>query len=298
MDDVQNWEARKYSGAIGTNYRIRGPQSGERVVCIHGNHGYSYVYDSLANRLAQTGFKVMTYDLLGRGHSMSSPTYAPEDLVEQLRSLLSETGWLRRPIHIIAHGLGAMVGILFTQEHGADSVCSLTLMAPLGYGDEAMLATSCFGCWRRSSVSSAKDEEDQWKKDLYWNGSALEAEIMNMQALQKAHNPHSYLAYVNTLADANTVDLKRPLLSIAKRKDLRLLLLWGDSDITIPADPVALKCIVRIMENQSSHAKLTYKIVTEAAHAFFLEKEDEVFPVIRDFILLENNDPRETVNQV
>ena len=56
-----------------TCYRWTGPLRGPVAVCVHGLTTPSQVWDSIAEGLAAQGFRVLTYDLYGRGFSDRPP---------------------------------------------------------------------------------------------------------------------------------------------------------------------------------------------------------------------------------
>lgn len=53
----------------GTHYILEGPASGKLVVCVPGLGGPHWYFDEIAPFLLQAGFRVLRYDLVGRGHS-------------------------------------------------------------------------------------------------------------------------------------------------------------------------------------------------------------------------------------
>ena len=63
------WDDYRHNNFQGTNYRVRGPQDGPVVVCVHGIGSFSVCFDGIATAFVERGFRVVTYDLLGRGHS-------------------------------------------------------------------------------------------------------------------------------------------------------------------------------------------------------------------------------------
>src|SRR5258706_14523512 len=52
-----------------THYDVSGPDSGQRVVLVHGFSTPYYIWDSTVAALAAAGFRVARYDEFGRGYS-------------------------------------------------------------------------------------------------------------------------------------------------------------------------------------------------------------------------------------
>lgn len=65
--DVED-EMKGYVSA-GTHYILEGPPTGKLVVCVPGLGGPHWYFDELVPFLIQAGFRVLRYDLVGRGHS-------------------------------------------------------------------------------------------------------------------------------------------------------------------------------------------------------------------------------------
>ena len=56
-----------------THVDVRGPDSGRTVVLVHGFSVPYYIWDSTATALAAQGYRVIRYDLYGRGWSDRLP---------------------------------------------------------------------------------------------------------------------------------------------------------------------------------------------------------------------------------
>ncbi len=112
-----------------THYDLAGPDTGRRVVLVHGFSVPFYIWDSTVVALAGAGFRVARYDILGRGYSdRPRIRYRPEVLVGQLVDLLDSLGW-QDPVDVVALSMGGPVAAGFVAAH-ADRVRSLTLIDP------------------------------------------------------------------------------------------------------------------------------------------------------------------------
>lgn len=117
------------------HYELTGPEEGEVVVLLPGASLGMFVFDALVPRLAARGYRVLRYDLYGRGFSdRPEGEYGPERFERQLLGVLSALG-LQRPVHLVGIALGALIGVLFTARH-PERVRSLGLIAPDGFGTE------------------------------------------------------------------------------------------------------------------------------------------------------------------
>src|ERR1043165_8585200 len=66
-----------------THYEVGGPDTGRRVVLVHGFSVPYYIWDSTFIALTNAGFRVARYDLLGRGYSDRPDTRYNLDLYDR-----------------------------------------------------------------------------------------------------------------------------------------------------------------------------------------------------------------------
>jgi len=114
-----------------THYRWIGPVRGPVAVAIHGLTTPSPVWDRIAAGLGETGYRVLVYDLYGRGHSDSVP--GRQDLafhLRQLQDLLADQG-LGDDLTLIGYSMGGCVAAGFAAAHPG-RVRRVILLAPAG----------------------------------------------------------------------------------------------------------------------------------------------------------------------
>ncbi len=106
-----------------TSYDIAG--EGPDCVLVHGVGLNRRIWTAQVETFTNS-YKVVTYDLIGHGHSDTLPgPLTLDDFVQQLLALLDTLG-LRR-IHLIGHSLGALIAIEFALKH-PDRVVALVAM--------------------------------------------------------------------------------------------------------------------------------------------------------------------------
>lgn len=118
-----------------THYTWLGRTAGPVAVCVHGLTTPSFVWQGLARELAERGFRVLTYDLYGRGYS-DAPRglQTPGFFTTQLHELL-EHEKLHDDITLIGYSMGGAISSAFAAE--ADHrLRRLVLLAPAGMGHE------------------------------------------------------------------------------------------------------------------------------------------------------------------
>ena len=116
-----------------THYVLDGPADGHPVVLVPGATLSLWVWQRLADRLAAAGYRVLRYDLYGRGYSDRPRLVYGHDLFDdQLADLISALG-VRKPFSLVGLAFGAPIAAQFALRH-PDAVESLTLEAPDGFG--------------------------------------------------------------------------------------------------------------------------------------------------------------------
>jgi pimeloyl-ACP methyl ester carboxylesterase len=115
-----------------THYELVGPEEGETVVLIHGFSIPYKIWDPVVDALVEEGFKVLRYDLYGRGMSDRPRTRYDHDLFEQqLVELLQRLG-LGDIVDIIGLSMGGSISVVFCDRHPG-LVRKLVLIDPAGF---------------------------------------------------------------------------------------------------------------------------------------------------------------------
>ena len=118
-----------------TWFQWRGPEDGPVAVCVHGLTTPSFVWGPLADHLTGMGFRVLTYDLYGRG--LSARPKGEQDSAffnAQLAALLDQQG-IGGQITLLGYSMGGAIATGFAAAH-PDRVHQLCLIAPAGLGHD------------------------------------------------------------------------------------------------------------------------------------------------------------------
>ena len=114
-----------------THYRWHGPEDGPVAVCIHGLSTPSYVFAATERSLASLGYRVLSYDLYGRGYSGRPPgRQTSEFFCNQLNELLDDQG-VEPPMLVIGYSMGGAVAAAFAATERY-RISKLVLIAPAG----------------------------------------------------------------------------------------------------------------------------------------------------------------------
>ena len=217
------------------HYRLEGPASGALVVLVHGYSTPLFVWDEVAEKLHQQGYRTLAYDLYGRGFSERvPPPYGGALFQHQLLGLLQSLN-ISEPFVLVGYSMGGMIATQFTNDH-PDRVDRLILIAPAGYPLAAteslgirLLATPWIGDWMMhlmaekllmedidAAISSGKipgEFGDAFVQQLSFSGT--------MRALRATLT--DYMRALPGTDYARLGELKVPVGAI-----------WGNLDTTVP----------------------------------------------------------------
>jgi pimeloyl-ACP methyl ester carboxylesterase len=132
LDDAARAQAPgKFVGSsVGTtHYEVAGPDTGRVAVLVHGFSVPMYIWDSTFVALANAGYRVIRYDLLGRGWSeRADVAYDGQTFRTQLGELIDSLG-VTGPVDLFGLSFGGFVTADFTAARPA-RVRTLVLVDP------------------------------------------------------------------------------------------------------------------------------------------------------------------------
>jgi haloalkane dehalogenase len=139
-------------GTLRVHYVDEGsPHAGERILLLHGEPSWSYLYRKMIPLLEGAGFRVIAPDLVGFGRSdkpAQRQDYTYERHVEWMRAALFDELDLSG-ITVIGQDWGGLVGLRLVAEHPDRFRRVVTANTGLPTGDER--ATDAFLAWQKFS---------------------------------------------------------------------------------------------------------------------------------------------------
>ncbi len=131
-----------------THFDVSGPDSGRVAVLVHGFSVPYYIWDSTSVALASAGYRVIRYDVFGRGLSDRPDVAYDGTLYDRQLSELLDSLQVRGPIDLMGLSYGGFVTGHFTTKHPA-RVRTLTLIDPVAVAPvvPAILTTPVVGAW-------------------------------------------------------------------------------------------------------------------------------------------------------
>jgi len=214
---------------------MSGPPDGPLIVCIHGLTVPSFVWGPLVKGLVALGFRVLVYDLYGRG--FSDRPGGPQDKAffnRQLDDLLAHLA-IDSPFHLIGYSMGGAIAAGFAASHQA-RVQRVVLLAAAGMH----LHTTA-----RIRFQRERGLAGQWlflatyphllRKGIRAERAALKVsrEITEGQEAQLTSR-----GFIPAVLSSLRGLLSRPLEGehlALKRDAIPILAIWGEEDDVIPA---------------------------------------------------------------
>lgn len=258
-----------------THYRVTGPENGPSVVLVHGLTSPYYIWEGQFRVLADAGFRVLHYDLYGRGLSdRPSVDYDGSLFVRQLDDLLAATG-ISPPVHLVGLSMGGAISALYAERH-PDRVGRLCVMAPGGLRDRKPLALKLL-------TASGMGELLFW---LFARRTLINRSIPHMTYRQdrveelraEYRKQFRYDGYVSALL--STLRLG-PLFGLSESfrragDGREVLAVWGEEDRVVPPERS------RRLKRAIPHLQL--QLVPEAGHTVNFDRPETVNTRLVEFL--------------
>ena len=217
-----------------THYRWLGAGDGPVAVCVHGLTTPSFVWDPIAKGLGEMGYRVLVYDLYGRGYS-DRPRGAQDDafFTAQLSDLLADQG-ITEQITLLGYSMGGVIAPAFAAERPG-IIRQLVLLAPAGLGHDLgpasrlLAQTGLLGSWAMLSVYG-RSMRRALQKDRSQNSSV--PGIVDMQIAQLRYRGFlpAVLSSMRGALDANMEDTH----CAVSQAGIPTLAIWAEQDEVIP----------------------------------------------------------------
>jgi pimeloyl-ACP methyl ester carboxylesterase len=210
------------------HYRAAGPADGAPVVLVHGFSVPSYAWDATQEALAGAGFRVVSFDLYGRGWSDRPDVRYDRDL------FAGQLGELMDALHmqkasVVGLSMGGAVAGRFAATH-PERVRSLVLLAPMNQAADIsvmgwpLVGEWLFRSWYLPSLAGNQYEDFEHPERLPgWSDRFLPQ--MRYEGFGNA-----ILSTIRNTATQSSI----PDFEAVGKAGLPVELVWGEHDITLP----------------------------------------------------------------
>lgn len=238
--DLTDEEKKKYSGSYiklpsgETHYEMQG--DGEPVVLVHGYATPYFIYDKIFDFLVSKGYKILRYDLLGRGFSERvKADYTPELFSSQLEEL-TDALIPEKKFFLFGTSMGGAIVTAFAAKR-PERVRKLFLLAPAGMEYKAP--------FYMKMANKPLLGEIMFKTlggKLLLKGSCSELIYSKEQTgyyLEKFAQGAMYKGFLRSTLSSLRNTLMRPDITVPNYKEVAkneipVCTLWGTADKTMP----------------------------------------------------------------
>jgi pimeloyl-ACP methyl ester carboxylesterase len=259
-----------------THYELSNPQAERTVVLVHGFSVPYFIYDPTFAFLTRSGFRVLRYDLCGRGLSDRPDTqYNMELFVRQLRDLLEELR-ITTPVTPVGLSTGGPIVAGFTTRYPGQ-VEKLVLIDPVGAKPfllsrvASLAAAPVLGEILLGSLASVplvkRISSSRFDPERIGEFGPRYLEQMEYKGFKRA-----LLSTVRSHMLGACLDLYEQI----GKMDKPVSLFWGRHDATIPFQHSEL--LRRAMPQVEFHA------IEGTGHIPHYEKPGEVNPILLEFL--------------
>ena len=215
------------------HYELLGPDSGKTIVLIHGFSIPYVIWDHTIRALADEGYRVLRYDLYGRGYSDRPDVTYNEELYDNQLSDLLDSLKISGKINLVGLSMGGVIAMNYTDCH-PDIVEDVTLIDPAGFLDEnqnyaKILNTPIIGNYLAGVFGNLVLSE-KIKQNFCDSTSCIIVEPMILEQLK--YNGYKR-ALINTICNFNLTD-RNELVKRLGKTNRRFMLIWGKEDKIIP----------------------------------------------------------------
>jgi len=259
-----------------THYELGGNEAGEIIVLIHGFSVPYFIYDPTFEFLTRAGFRVLRYDLFGRGFSDRPRVHYNLDLfVAQLRDLLDALRFTR-PVSLIGVSMGGIIASAFTTRY-QNRVRNVTLIDPAGakaISLSPILKAAKLPFVAETAISLFGNEFliEGMAKDLF--DPKLVDHFIAQYRIQMG-----YKGFVRAILSSmrnGMLDSFEHIYQALGKLDQEVLLFWGRQDETVPFEhsDILIKLIPQVQ----------FHVIENCGHIPHYEKPEAVNPILLEFL--------------
>ncbi len=256
-----------------THYDVAGPDTGHRVVLVHGFSVPYYIWDSTVVALTGAGFRVARYDHFGRGFSDRPDIPYTADLYDrQLLQLLDSLGW-RDPVDVVGLSMGGPVSAEFVTRH-PERARSVTLVDPAAGTRGALpfffrLPVVGQMLWQGIAVPTMADgQSSDFVEPAKWPDWAARYRVQTQYK--------GFGRALRSTLTANAGDVLDSVYARVGRSGIPTLLIWGTEDSTV--------AITHAEGVRKAIPQAQYHPIERAGHLPHMERTDVVNPLLINFL--------------
>lgn len=268
----------KLSGGV-THFEWHGPQTGPVFVMVHGLTTPSFVFSALIPILTSAGYRVLTYDLFGRGFSdrpfgKQTAAFFTQQLDELLNSQM-----VQRPFTILGYSMGGAIVSSFAHRF-PERLTHVILLAPAGFSHnlppvmKLIRDVPGLGDWLMTMFGGARIRKAAVAEN---SGNSAIPDIA-----ARLIKETRYRGYTRSVLSSLRNILAQPYAPIWREMasgTLPVLAIWGRLDETIPIEAADIL--------KAANGDVFHAIIEDGDHTLAYSSADEVGAAVLAFTRLE-----------
>jgi pimeloyl-ACP methyl ester carboxylesterase len=258
-----------------THYESGGPENSQPAVLVHGFSVPYFIWDPTFKILTESGFRVLRYDLLGRGYSdRPKVRYDIDTFCKQLKELLDTLGFGQ--INLMGLSMGGPVTASFTARY-PERIRRLILVDPAGARPVTFAriikaaTTPGFGELAFGLVGNRQMAKSV-KSDFY--DPAHIKDFLNKYMIQMKYKGFMR-SILSTVRNGMLGDFSSTYRRIGEL-NIPVLLFWGRNDKTVP--------FAHSDDIRAAIPQVEFHAFEDCGHIPHYEKPDGFNPILLEFL--------------
>lgn len=252
-----------------THYELGGPDDGDGVVLVHGFSVPYYIWDTTFDALNQAGFRVLRYDIFGRGYSDRPNIAYDGELFERQVLELIDRLELEAPVDLIGLSMGGAI-VMRVAANNPESVRRIVLVDPLHVASEPPPMPRTIGEYTLAVRLIPNLAEGQMTDFLYPENYPTWVDLYREQMRYEGFRQ----AIISTVYEFLTEDHLKMFKKVGAT-DIPVKLIWGVEDRTLDISGA---------EIVKSVVDVDFMPVEESGHLPHIEQAELVNAAIIDFL--------------
>lgn len=260
------------------HYQIGGPNEGEPIVLVHGFSCPMFTWDPTYSFLIHQGYRVLRYDLFGRGYSDRPKVKYNEELFDrQLHQIIDKLQFLNngKKISVIGLSMGGIITVNYADNH-PELVKRLILVDPAGFPTGKKLIPRIMKIPILNKImfryAGSKRLVSKLNNDFLHPENFPKFEISFKEQMEY----RGFLrAILSTMLKLNMESAQATYERVGKT-NIPILLIWGELDETIPYHVHQQVC--------DTIPQIEFHSIQNAKHLPHYEQSDEVNEILLKFL--------------
>jgi len=259
-----------------THYELGGNESGEIVVLIHGFSVPYFIYDPTFKFLTATGFRVLRYDLFGRG--FSDRPHVDYDLALFIRQLadLLDAFRFTQPVNLIGLSMGGLVAAAFAVRH-PERVNKVVLIDPAGA--KPIVLTPALKAAKIPFVADAVLSVVGSDALIQNTARDFFDPVLVEHFISKYRVQMQYKGFRRAILSSIRHGMLDGFIQVYQslgEMDRQILLFWGRKDATVPFEHSQMLC--------EAMPGIQFHVIENCGHIPHYERPEIVNPILLEFL--------------